>query len=482
MTHADGLLDAPAGWLDRSARRFDTVTDADLDAAAAHLAAAVKKARALVAGPGMAEESSRWSPKPAPAGRAGRDRVATTLDSGARLHAQRNDDSQVFALHLALHPRAVSEPAGKEGIASFLHRLFGRGTAFSDSAALSSRLGRLGASLKTDDDARVPFDDYYTTPEFSFIRLEMPAEAWREGVALVGEILRFPRLFPDDVEAVRKEMLDLQARRGASSRSRAIDTAERLLAPGHAITKPVLGTAESLAAITVDDLKAFHRDYVSGKRLVATVVAPVDAAEVVEALRAAFGDLPPGPDLPAARPVPDTPAAPGEQRAAAPKEQATIVMSYIFEAPEAERPALAVAGAMLSDALSFELREKRGLAYAMGASIAPWGGKQRLLVTMGTRKENLDEAIQGLKDGIAAFAPADDAAVARAAAAMRGRLLMRRLTRVNQAYFAGLEIVEGRAPGDDLKRLDALLTLDAAKVSAAAKRHLDAARLLVVVE
>ena len=56
--------------------------------------------------------------------------------------------------------------------------------AFADQATLSARLDRLGATLKSDDDARVPFDDYYTTPEFSFLRLEMPSESWREGVAL----------------------------------------------------------------------------------------------------------------------------------------------------------------------------------------------------------------------------------------------------------------------------------------------------------
>jgi len=87
----------------------------------------------------------------------------------------------------------------------------------------------------------------------------------------------------------------------------------------------------------------------------------------------------------------------------------------VFEAPEADRAALSVLGAMLSDALAFDLRETRGLAYSIGASIAPWGGRMRLLVTMGTRKANLEEAIAGLRAGIAGFSPGDRAAVARAA-------------------------------------------------------------------
>ena len=36
--------------------------------------------------------------------------------------------------------------------------------------------------MKAVDDPSVPFDDYYTTPEFSWIRLEVPAWKWRESL------------------------------------------------------------------------------------------------------------------------------------------------------------------------------------------------------------------------------------------------------------------------------------------------------------
>jgi predicted Zn-dependent peptidase len=480
MTHAEALLEAPAGWLAGAARRFDAVTDAELDRAAAHLARAIAAARISVSGPGMTQGTASWTP-PEPSPRvATRGRVDRPLACGARVIAERNDDSQVFAVHALLRPRAASEPAGKEGIASFLHRLLPKGTVGSDGPALAARLARLGAQVKADDDSRVPFDDYYTTPEFSFVRLELPADGWREGISLLAEMLRQPRLDPVDVESVRKDMLDLQSRRQASSRNRAVDAFEGAIAPGHPLTRPVLGTAASIGAITVDDLGAFHRDYVTGSHLALTVVSPVDAEEVAQALDGAFAGLPAGAPAPAVPPPPVT-SAPAELRGDALKDQVTVVLGYTFDAPDDERPALALAGALLSDELAFELREKRGLAYQMGASIAPWGGRMRLLVTMGTRKENLDAALSGLREGIAAFVPKDDAAVKRAAAAMRGRLLMRRLTRINQAYFLALDVLDGRPPGGDLARIDALLKLDREKVATAAKRYLDAAKLVAVV-
>jgi predicted Zn-dependent peptidase len=291
-----------------------------------------------------------------------------------------------------------------------------------------------------------------------------------------------PRLADEDVEAARKEMTDLQARRLASSRNRAVDALEAALAPGHPLTRPVLGTADSLRGITAADLRAFHGDYVTGKRAVVTVVSPVPAEEVLEVLGAAFAGIPEGTAPPMVPAVPVTPPPAAELRAGKLGEQATIAMGYVFDAPPSDRGALAVAGALLSDALAFDLRETRGLAYSIGASIAPWGGRMRLLVTMGTRQATVDEAVAALRKGIGEFVPGDAAAVERAAAGMRGRLLMRRLTRINQAYFLGMEALAGEAPGAELARLQALRGIDRDRVAAAARRYLDAARCVVVVE
>ena len=59
------------------------------------------------------------------------------------------------------------------------------------------------------------------------------------------------------------------------------------------------------------------------------------------------------------------------------KEQASVGFSYAFDAEPGDEAALLVAGAMLSDRLSFRLREELGLAYSMSASCAPWGGRMR---------------------------------------------------------------------------------------------------------
>jgi len=138
---------------------------------------------------------------------------------------------------------------------------------------------------------------------------------------------------------------------------------------------------------------------------------------------------------------------------------------------------------MLSDKLAFELRETRGLAYAVGASLRPWAGRWRFDVTIGTRPDNLNLAQAGIVDVIRAFRAASPEAadVARAVNVVRGAALMRRMTRISIAYEAGMEALRGREPGDERRFVDALRAVTAADVDRVARAYLDPARLSWVV-
>jgi len=481
MKRSSYLPDAPPGSFLGRVALLDEIGGAELDRAEAFLRSGLVFLRASASGPGLARATSAFVPpaqkapaaKSATAGSGAPTTADEVLGNGLRLHVTSSDDSRVFAVHVAFTPRSASEAAGKEGIADFLHRLFLRGKA-EGGASIAARLRDAGASVKTFDDPSVPFDDYYTTTEFSFVRLEMPSDRWRDGIALLGEMVLHPKFDTEDVEAVRREMLDLQKRRAESTRGVAQDAMVKALAPQSAFASPILGTRESISSITTDDLRAFHAKYVTGARTVLTEVGPVPAAEVQAAVRASFGAMPAG-EAPGARPQ-----APATGRAVAVeqklgKEQASVGLARVFDAQAGDEAALQVAGAILSDKLSFRLREEQGLAYSLSAACVPWGGRMRLDATLATRQENVDKALLGLTEGIDAFRDGtlDAAAVERAANSLRGRLLMRRLTRINQAYFDALDVMAGRPPGDGLRRLDRILEVKPADVKRVASAYFD---------
>ena len=485
MLRSSSMLGSPSGAVDEGAARLGSLGPADWDEASARMMAGLKAIRVRVTGPGLTAQRTSWAPAPEgarpPAERA-RPVRSGILANGLRYVVRESSDSDVFALHIAFAPRSAAEPPGREGITDLLHRVMTRATIVHSQAALEDALARLGARLKSVDDPTVPFDDYYTTPEFSWLRLEVPASNWREAVGLTAEMLRFPALTDEALAEARKDVRERVLRRDGSPRDAAVGALDGLLAPGHPLVRPVYGTESSLAAVTLDELKAYHARYVVGRRAIATVVGPLGADEVVRALEADLSLLPAGETVPAAEPVPVSRTTPSSELKLG-KTQAYLALGRVLDVPPEDRAPLSVAVAMLSDRLAFALRETKGLAYAIGASVRPWGGRTRLDIAMGTRAENLADARSGILDGVRAFREATPVAsdVARAVNVARGAALMRRMTRISLAYEAGLEVMRAEQPGDERRFVDSLQSVRAEDVKRVAEAYLDPDRLLVVV-
>jgi zinc protease len=480
MLRSPSILGSPAESLvDETARRAK-LTDADWDSASAKLVAGLPSLKARVTGPGLVAKRETWTPPPDPGARddASRALLSGTLANGLRYVVRQSADSDVFAMHVAFVPRGAFEPKGREGITDVLHRCMARATVIHDAASLEARLSALGARVKAVDDPSVPFDDYYTTPEFSWLRLEVPGAQWREAVSLLAEMVRFPALTQASLDEARRDMKERVTRRDGSPREVALGALDGLLAPGSPLVTPVYGTEASLSAITVADVTAYHAAFAVGRRTIVTVVGPVASADVLRALEADLGPLPPGEQMRAPT-VPPVTASATASEATLGKTQGYIAMGDLVEVAPGDRAALTIAVAMLSERLAFDLRETRGLAYTIGASLRPWGGRMRFEIAMGTRPANLDDAKAGIVEDLRAFRlatpPAAD--VARAVNVARGAALMRRMTRISLAYESGVEAMRGLAPGDERRFLDALRDVRADDVKRVTAAYLDPDRL-----
>jgi predicted Zn-dependent peptidase len=487
MMRSPYVLGSPEGYLAGRVAMLDAAGgDASLDRAAVRIGGALAVTRALVAGAGVEDARRKWGVPEQQVGAEASARAASiadvALDNGMEVAFRRNDDSQVFAVHLMFRPRSAAEPDGGAGITDLLHRMFPRGTLVTDGETLGAKMDALGVTLKTRDAAFIPFDDYYTTPEFSWVRLEMPVDRWREGVALLAEVVRYPRWDPASFEAAKKELLDVQTRRAESGRNVAAALTAGLLAPGHPLSAPVYGTKETVSGITLEDLRAHHGRQVVGTRMVLTGVGPVDPQEVLRAVERAFGDLAAGEAVEGAGKVPVTESGLEAERTLGGR-QATLELSYVFDAGEEDRAPLTVAGALLSDRMAFRLREEQGLAYRVGCSFAQYGGRMRFTASMGTRPDNVETALAGMREILEELREAEptEDEVQRAANSVRGRLLMRRMTRVNQAYFMGMERLAGRPAGDGIDRVNALPGVRPEDVARVLRAHLDPARCAVVI-
>jgi predicted Zn-dependent peptidase len=133
------------------------------------------------------------------------------------------------------------------------------------------------------------------------------------------------------------------------------------------------------------------------------------------------------------------------------KSQSYIIVANSCEVAEEDQPTLHILSNIFSDRLAFNLREKQGLAYSIGTHFPKYNGVHWYRITMGTRPENIEKAVSGIKNEIRSIREAsfDTEEVQQAINAALGRRGMRRMDRVSQAYYISMEILDGNSPEAD---------------------------------
>ncbi len=425
------------------------------------------------------------APAAAPAGLPGAD-LDRTLDNGLRVLVSQEPGTQVTGFHLLVRDRSGREPDGQTGIADLLHRMLPRGTRLSDRAQLEARLERLGAELKTADSDFIPYDDYYTDPSHSFVRLEVQAGNWLPALDLLAELARLPALEPDELETLRASRR-VRAEKEASSPTEVGRIAYRkaLLGADHPRAQPVVGSPADLDRMTHEGLVDFATAYLAPQGLILSVVGPHEPEDVFGAVAERFTSAAAGPALAPVPPWPPT-GEPGpvvEVNLGA--EQSKIYLGLIDEAAAGDRPGLTLLAAIASDRLAMTLREESGLAYRLGA-FASFSAKPALAwltLEMGTRPENRAEALAGLReqmDGLRRHMVGEEE-IDRIRAVLGSRALMRRMTAVNRARYLGLRAFTGVSAREDLDALAALDEVSRDELVRLADEWLDPARYRVVV-
>ncbi|MFO0984038.1 MAG: pitrilysin family protein [Planctomycetota bacterium] len=364
-----------------------------------------------------------------------------TLACGVTLLVSHDRSARTFAAHVLVGNRSLVEPAGKEGIADLLHRLLQKGTVRCDAKQLAEELADIGAELKCVDDRSIPYDDYQTSPRFSYVRLQALDEQFLRAIAILAELLSSPRFAADDFERARGEMRRIVEAETKSSQARAMCAFGAAVLPESGAGASVYGSLASLSAITLEDVKAFHARYFVPVNLIVAVATSMPPDVVARALDKSLGSLPRGPrpqphELPQASPPLDGGA-----------ERAFVIVGKRIVVPPADRPALRILNAMLSQRASFELRERQGLAYSIGARVWFAGEALAFALTMGTRADNASRAQAGLHAEIERFVtqPPDQRELERACAETVRQKLMGELTRMSRAYAISVAAFEGEA-------------------------------------
>ncbi len=376
------------------------------------------------------------------------EKTDTTLANGLRLIIKSESSMPVFAAHFLFQGRSAFEGPERMGWVDMLHRLMDYGNPPSlGQAELQRRLDSLRLRWKLVDHPYIPFDNYYTQPDFSFIRLSGPTPSQQAGLALMYELLSSDALSPSDLEAVRNEMYGLIQRAERSPRAKAGAMYKQALLGAHPYAQSVSGNTATISAPDPFDLRQFRKDYFRPNHLILSIVTSESINKTVAMVEAVFGEWQLGDPLPEI-PVPPTPRDSNATITVGARQAQVILGAFLPGFPESQVSQMGLWTGLLSDKLQQDLRETRGLAYSVGAYVSHKDGWGWLTLQIGTRAENVPQAVAGMKEWVGKLqnTPLDKSELEKVQASQRGRRLMRRMARDQQAFQLGLAAMRGQEP------------------------------------
>jgi zinc protease len=299
----------------------------------------------------------------------------------------------LIAVNFAFKGGNAQDPDGKAGLANLLSTLLDEGAGEMDGQEFQGRLEDLSIRLAFEDSRDAFYGEMKTL------------SAHRdEAFDLLRLSLTKPRFDDDAVERMR-----VQAISGLRREKRDPDTvASRLWArsifPNHPYGRPANGDEASVAAITGQDLRDYHGRVFARDGLKIGVVGAIDAKTLAPLLDRVFGDLPARQRLTPVAEV--TPLSGLTVSETIPNPQTVIRLSA--EGLKRKDPDFIAAyvmnhilgGGSFSSWLYTEVREKRGLAYSVYTSLAPYDHAGLFYGGLGTRADRAAESIRVIRDEI----------------------------------------------------------------------------------
>jgi predicted Zn-dependent peptidase len=204
-----------------------------------------------------------------------------TLGNGAELALMPKRDTPLVAMSVVVRGGSLADAPGREGTAALLAELMQKGAGSRDGAQFAEAIENTGGQLTLGAGAES------LSLGASFLARDIGLM-----IELASDALLRPKLSAAEFEKVRERAIQsIAAAKDADPRALVGEYGDAWLFRGHLYGRPVGGSEESLAAVTIEDLKRHYDAQVRGDRLIIAVVGDFDPADLRRRLEAAFGSL-----------------------------------------------------------------------------------------------------------------------------------------------------------------------------------------------
>lgn len=311
------------------------------------------------------------------------------LSDGTSVWLDPMRDVRSVALGIYVAAGSADESPDERGSTHFLEHLLFKRSRRRSGASIARLTDRLGGEC-----------DAYTTKDSVAFHARTTAERAGEALDLLLDLTEVPSFTSDDVEVERDVILEEMAEANDVPEDVLHDTFLRRLWPSHPLGAPIFGTEQSIRKLTRSRLAGRFRDVFRPERTLVVAAGACDPEAVVRRLEERRR-----------RPVPSAPPLrprrarrPRAERCAVEVPRADLAQAHLlvgaptipFEHPlrAAAGIAITVLGGGVSSRLWRDVRERKGLAYQVGAGLTLHREAGLALVEAATHPKNLKRLVR----------------------------------------------------------------------------------------
>jgi zinc protease len=317
-----------------------------------------------------------------------------TLANGLQVIAVSHHEQPVVSLRLIVRAGSAQDPDNKPGVAALAATLLDQGTATKSAEQIANSIDSIGGALGVG-----------AGTDLSFINAVVMKDSLNFALDLVADVAQHPAFAADEIERQRQQSLSGMRVSYDDPEFLANAVFDRLIYGFHPYGRPQSGTPDTLAAITRDDLVAFHKKWFGADNAILAIVGDVAADEAFAGAERAFGKW----AAAAAEPVKAVDPPPPARRVVVVDKPGAVqteirVGNVAIPRKNDDFMALDLAAKVLggegANRLHRVLRSERGLTYGASADFNALKQSGDIVAQTNTRSETTGETLRLMVDEV----------------------------------------------------------------------------------
>jgi predicted Zn-dependent peptidase len=368
--------------------------------------------------------------------------VLSELDTGERVISEKVPSVRSVSLGFWIGAGSRDERPDRAGVSHFIEHLLFKGSRSYDAQQIAETFDAMGAELNAA-----------TSREHTVVYSRVPDQHVESALEVMTDMV-FAPVFAE-VDQEREVVLEEIAMYEDTPQDLVHDLFSEAVFGSHALGRPVIGTAEVIATVSKRAIAGYHRSMYTGGNIVAAAAGNITHDRFVSLLQRfeARSAVAPRTTPTVRRPLTQVPA-PGLRFERKDTEQYHLCLGAPGIARSDRRRFAAslldgILGGSASSRLFQEIREKRGMAYAVYSFASQYTDTGLIGVYVGTREENLAPCVEICSEQIAEIADGKlrKGELQRAQESLKGRIMLsmestsNRMSRLGKSLISDSELL-----------------------------------------